>query len=47
MRISMNVGLTVGQLRQLIQVLSARVDTEMAARATVALNRHLATVRGK
>ena len=47
MRISMNVGLTAHQLRQLIQVLSARVDTEMAARATSALDRHLATVQGK
>lgn len=47
MRISMNVGLTAGQLRQLIQVLSARVAADMAARASAALDRHLATVRGK
>lgn len=47
MRISMNVGLTAGQLRQLIQVLSARVDADMASRAAGALERHLASVQGK
>lgn len=47
MRISMNVGLTAGQLRQLIQVLSSRADADMAGRATLALDSHLATVKGK
>jgi 4-carboxymuconolactone decarboxylase len=47
MRISMNVGLTAGQLRQLTQVLAARVDAEMARRASAALDRHLATTKGK
>ncbi len=47
MRISMNVGLTTGQLRQLVQVLSTRVDADIAASATGALDRHLATVRRK
>lgn len=45
MRISMNVGLTAGQLRQLIQVLSTRADADMASRATSALDRHLATAK--
>jgi 4-carboxymuconolactone decarboxylase len=44
MRISMNVGLTVGQLRQLAQVLTDRVDLEHSGRAREALERHLATV---
>ncbi len=44
MRISMNVGITAGQLRQLIQVLSSRVDADMARRASKALDRHLATL---
>lgn len=44
MRISMNVGLTAGQLRQLTQVLSSRVDADMARRADGALGRHLATL---
>ncbi|WP_217482940.1 MULTISPECIES: carboxymuconolactone decarboxylase family protein [Achromobacter] len=44
MRISMNVGLTAGQLRQLAQVLSSRVDADTARRASEALDRHLATL---
>lgn len=44
MRISMNVGITAGQLRQLAQVLSSRVDAEHARRASEALDRHLATL---
>lgn len=47
MRISMNVGLTAGQLRQLVQVLSSRADADMANRASGALDRHLATIKGK
>ena len=43
MRISMNVGLTAGQLRQLAQVLADRVDSEHSGRAREALERHLAT----
>jgi alkylhydroperoxidase/carboxymuconolactone decarboxylase family protein YurZ len=43
MRISMNVGLTAGQLRQLAQVLADRVDLEHSGRAREALERHLAT----
>lgn len=43
MRISMNVGLTAGQLRQLTQVLAERVDADPARRASEALDRHLAT----
>ncbi len=42
MNISMNVGLTAGQLRQLAQVLDDRVDAEHARRAREALERHLA-----
>jgi len=44
MRISMNVGLTAGQLRQLTQVLAERVDAESGRRASEALVRHLATL---
>lgn len=44
MRISMNVGLTADQLRQLTQVLAERVDAECARRAREALGRHLATL---
>lgn len=44
MRISMNVGLTAGQLRHLTQVLAERVDLEAARRASEALDRHLATL---
>lgn len=39
MRISMNVGITQGQLRQLAQVLNERVDADAARRATQALAR--------
>jgi alkylhydroperoxidase/carboxymuconolactone decarboxylase family protein YurZ len=42
-RISMNTGLTEGQLRQLIDVLADRVAAEPAQRAREALARHLAT----
>lgn len=42
MRVSMNVGLTTGQLRQLVQVLGDRVGTEHAGRAREALARQLA-----
>ena len=41
MRISMNVGLTPGQLRQLVGVLAERVDAESAKRAREALTRTL------
>lgn len=44
MRISMNTGLTVQQLRQLTQVLAERVNADTARRASQALDRHLATV---
>ncbi|WP_415117923.1 carboxymuconolactone decarboxylase family protein [Paraburkholderia sp.] len=47
MRISMNVGLTEGQLRQLTQVLADRVDASMAARAREALARQVASLSGK
>jgi len=43
MGISMNIGLTAAQLRQLTQVLATRVDEDMARRASEALDRHLAT----
>jgi len=43
MRISMNVGLTVSQLDQLVQVLAERVGTDNAARARMALRQTLAT----
>jgi 4-carboxymuconolactone decarboxylase len=46
MRISMNVGLTAGQLRQLTQVLADHVDAEHARRAREALERHLTTTSG-
>jgi alkylhydroperoxidase/carboxymuconolactone decarboxylase family protein YurZ len=42
-RISMNTGLTEGQLRQLIDMLADRVAAEPAQRAREALARHLAT----
>lgn len=47
MRISMNVGLTEGQLRQLTQVLADRVDADMAARAREALAKQVASLPGK
>jgi 4-carboxymuconolactone decarboxylase len=40
MRVSMNVGLTASQLRQLTQVLADRVDADNARRACEALERH-------
>ncbi|MEC4718240.1 carboxymuconolactone decarboxylase family protein [Noviherbaspirillum sp. CPCC 100848] len=43
MRISMNVGLTVNQLDQLVQVLAERVGTNNATRARIALKQMLAT----
>jgi len=46
MRISMNVGLTAGQLRQLTQILADRVDAESARRAHEALDRQLVTASG-
>lgn len=46
MRISLNVGLTAEQLRQLAQLLAERVDAASAQRARQALARHLATVPG-
>jgi 4-carboxymuconolactone decarboxylase len=47
MRISMNVGLTAGQLRQLTEVLAERVDSDQSRRAREALSRHLATLPAK
>ncbi len=44
MRISMNVGITASQLRQLAPVLAERVNADTARRASQALDRHLATV---
>jgi alkylhydroperoxidase/carboxymuconolactone decarboxylase family protein YurZ len=46
MRISMNIGLTAQQMRQLTQVLADRVDTEHGRRAREALDRHLASISG-
>ena len=40
MRVSMNVGLTASQLRQLTQILADRVDADHARRACEALERH-------
>jgi 4-carboxymuconolactone decarboxylase len=42
MRISLNIGLTAPQLRQLAQVLADRVDADSARRARTALERQLA-----
>ncbi|MGI4813447.1 MAG: carboxymuconolactone decarboxylase family protein [Janthinobacterium lividum] len=42
-RISMNVGITASQLRELTLVLAERVDPGKAGRAREALERHLAT----
>lgn len=47
MRISMNVGLTAPQLRQLAQVLASQVDVQTARRATDALDRQLLVQAGK
>jgi len=46
MRISMNVGLTENQLRQLGQVLADRVDADAARRAREALERQIAATSG-
>jgi alkylhydroperoxidase/carboxymuconolactone decarboxylase family protein YurZ len=43
MRISMNAGLTVSQLHQLVYVLAERVGTDNATRARMALQQVLAT----
>lgn len=47
MRISMNVGVTASQLRELADVLANDVDASMAARAREALTQHMANVSGK
>lgn len=47
MHISMNVGITEGQLRQLTQVLADRVDASMAARAREALAQQVAKLSAK
>lgn len=47
MRISMNVGLTAPQLRQLADVLESQVDPRMARRAADALDRQLNAKTGK
>ncbi|KOC20024.1 carboxymuconolactone decarboxylase [Comamonas testosteroni] len=47
MRISMNIGLKVDQLHQLVQVLATHVDADAAHRASEALARHLASLSGK
>lgn len=44
MRISMNVGITEGQLRQLIRVLAANVNANAAERAREALDKQIATL---
>jgi len=46
MRISMNVGFTPQQMRQLTEVLADRVDAEHGRRAREALDRHLASISG-
>jgi alkylhydroperoxidase/carboxymuconolactone decarboxylase family protein YurZ len=45
-RISMNVGLTAAQLRQVADVLAQRVDAANGQRTNEALARHLASVAG-
>ncbi|CAM4137497.1 Carboxymuconolactone decarboxylase-like domain-containing protein [Bordetella tumbae] len=47
MRISMNVGITEGQLRHVIQILADRVDANMADRAREALARQLESLSGR
>lgn len=42
MRMSMNAGVSAGQLRQLIEVLEERVSVETCRRASAALQNHLA-----
>ena len=46
MRVSMNVGLTASQLRQLTQVLADRAGADNARRAREALERQLASKSG-
>jgi 4-carboxymuconolactone decarboxylase len=46
MAASMRVGLTVGQLRQVIEVLTERGEVQAAKRATEALTRALSTMNG-
>ncbi|WP_258234503.1 carboxymuconolactone decarboxylase family protein [Cupriavidus pinatubonensis] len=46
MRISMNVGLTEKQLRQVTEVLAERVSADNARRAREALDRQIATAAG-
>ena len=46
MRVSMNVGLTARQLRQLTEVLADRVGADNARRAREALERQLAPKSG-
>jgi 4-carboxymuconolactone decarboxylase len=46
MRISMNVGITASQLRQLTQVLADRVGVDNAQRAREALERQLTPKSG-
>jgi 4-carboxymuconolactone decarboxylase len=46
-RISMNVGLSTGQLQQLTMVLAEHVDTENGQRASAALERHLASMQAR
>ncbi len=47
MQISMNVGLTADQLRELADVLTAHVDAEAARRAKQALERQLSSTSGR
>jgi alkylhydroperoxidase/carboxymuconolactone decarboxylase family protein YurZ len=47
MRISMNVGLSASQLKQLCEVLANRVDGQAARRAREALERQLAAAMGR
>ena len=45
MRISMNTGLTAGQLQQVAQILASQVDAASGARAESALNAHLRSLQ--
>ncbi|WP_288830672.1 carboxymuconolactone decarboxylase family protein [uncultured Paraburkholderia sp.] len=47
MRISMNVGITTGQLHQLVEVLAERVNVGSSRRAHEALERQLAAKSGR
>lgn len=44
LRISMNVGITAGQLQALVKVLGERVDVATGERAQAVLARHLASL---